>query len=240
MHVRLKPAVSPAPLSIPRYRHHKPSGQAVVPLSGTDLYLGPWQSSQSKVEYERRLGEWLTSGRTLPTLAGGRTVNDLILAYWRHAEQHYRKDGRPTSELPCLRSALGPLRRLYGRQPAAEFGPLALKAVRQRLVDAGLCRKTVNDYVGRIKRCFKWATENELVPSSVFHGLQAAAGLRRGRSDARESERVKPVPEAFINAIRPKVCSQVDALIEFQLLKHRRCLVPGPVRYDDQLSHQDW
>ena len=32
------------------------------------------------------------------------------------------------------------------------------------------------------KRMFKWGVENELVPPSVYHGLQAVAGLKRGRA----------------------------------------------------------
>jgi hypothetical protein len=39
--------------------HHKPSGQAVVTLSGHDHYLGKWQTPESKAEYDRLVGEWL-------------------------------------------------------------------------------------------------------------------------------------------------------------------------------------
>ena len=224
MHVRAKSgSLSP---SIPSYRHHKPSGNAVVTLSGRDFYLGPWQSEKSRFEYERLVGEWLACGRCLPPGSGGITINELILRYWRHCESLYRKNGRPTSELACVRSAMGPLKLLYGTKLAAEFGPLALKVVRQQFIDGGLCRNTVNDYVSRIKRCFKWATENELVPSTVFHGLQAVSGLKRGRSDARETEAVRPVPEAFIEAVLPKLRPQVRALVKVQLLTGCR---PGEV-----------
>jgi len=108
------------------------------------------------------------------------TVNELILAYWRHCERLYRKDDRITSELNCVKCAVSPLKTLYGKRPAAEFGPLALKVVRERHIKSGLSRSTVNRYISRIERCFKWATENELVPSSVLPVLQAVAGLRRG------------------------------------------------------------
>ena len=36
---------------MPKYRRHKPSGQAVVTLSGRDHYLGPWKSKASRAEY---------------------------------------------------------------------------------------------------------------------------------------------------------------------------------------------
>jgi hypothetical protein len=33
--------------------------------------------------------------------------------------------------------AISPLKELYGTTPAADFGPLALKVVRQKMIDAG-------------------------------------------------------------------------------------------------------
>ncbi len=44
---------------LPRYRRHKPSGQAVVTLSGQDYYLGPYGTKASKTEYDRLTAEWL-------------------------------------------------------------------------------------------------------------------------------------------------------------------------------------
>ena len=80
-----------------------------------------------------------------------------ILLFWtRHAEKHYRHaDGTPTGELDNYRDSLRPLRGLYGSVAARVFSPLKLKAVRQSMIDAGLCRTTINHRVGRIVRLFK-------------------------------------------------------------------------------------
>jgi hypothetical protein len=51
-------------VSLPSYRHHKPSGQAVVTFNGKDHYLGPWQSEASKTEHKRWLAEWIAAGKT--------------------------------------------------------------------------------------------------------------------------------------------------------------------------------
>jgi hypothetical protein len=51
----------------------------------------------------------------------------------------------------------------------------------------------------------KWATAEELAPSSIFHALQAVEGLRRGRSGTKEHEPVRPVPDAHVNALKPHV-----------------------------------
>jgi hypothetical protein len=51
---------------VPSYRHHRPSGLAVVTLNGRDRYLGIWNTEASRQEYERLIGEWLANGRRLP------------------------------------------------------------------------------------------------------------------------------------------------------------------------------
>ncbi len=54
---------------------------------------------------------------------------------------------------------------------------------------------------------FGWGVENEIVPPNVLHGLEAVRGLAGGRSEARETEPVKPVPEAFVDALKPKAAA---------------------------------
>jgi hypothetical protein len=58
------------------------------------------------------------------------TVNELILAYVRHADSYYVKNGYRTKEPFNVRFALRPLKTLYEATLASRFGPLALKAVR--------------------------------------------------------------------------------------------------------------
>jgi integrase len=135
-------------------------------------------------------------------------------------------NGKPTTELHGIAPSVRFLRELYGHTLARDFGPLSLKTVRQKLIEAGLCRNEVNKRTGRIVRAFKWAVENELVPPSVHHGLRAVSGLRRGRSAVRESEPVRPVPDSFVEAVRPHVSRQVWAMIELQRLTGMR---PGEV-----------
>jgi len=88
-------------LRLPSYRRHKPTGQAVVTLSGKDYYLGRWNSRASRAECDRLIGEWLAAGRCLPSSRGGTdlTVAELGCAYWNFAKGYYRKDGQPTRSL---------------------------------------------------------------------------------------------------------------------------------------------
>lgn len=215
---------------VPKYRLHKRSGQALVTLNGRDFYLGPYGSEESKAEYDRLIAEWQLAGRQHPESsqpAGGISVDELILAYLEHVESYYRKHGEATSSQQHIRDALRPLHEMYGTTPAAEFGPLALKALRRQQVDEGRwCRTTINKQAGIIKRMFRWGVENELVPPAVHQGLQAVSGLKRGRCGARETEPVKPVPEAHVEAVLKHAPPPVAAMIELQRLTGMR---PGEV-----------
>lgn len=221
------------PIRVPSLRHHRPSGRAVVTLDGRDYYLGRYGSQESKAEYQRFLAEFLSGGLKAGSVAPDLTVNELAARYLQFADGYYLKRGEPTAEPDNIALANRPLRQLYGHTPAAEFGPLRLHAVRQAMIDSDLCRNEVNKRVGKIVRMFKWAVSQELIPSSVFHGLQAVSGLRRGRSGARESPPVKPVPLAFVEAIRPHVSPQVWAMIQLQLLTGARSGEVCPMRTCD-------
>src|SRR4051794_23267847 len=112
----------------PSLRRHKASGQGVVTLSGRDHYCGSWPAEQVKPPpaVERRylqvVGVWNELGRrpltdsdlggssagaatvpggvsTAAPAAGGVTVGELMVRFWRHVEVYYRHpDGRPTRE----------------------------------------------------------------------------------------------------------------------------------------------
>jgi integrase len=225
----------------PTLRRHKPSAQAVVTLNGKDFYLGPWPTDQRKAPpgvrdaYDRLIAEWLANGRRPPRQADDApslSVNDLILSFWRWAEKHYRReDGTPTNEVNDYKLSLRPLRELYGPTPAAEFSPLKLKAIRQRMVEADLCRGVVNQRVGRIVRMFKWGVSEEMVPETVWRSLTAIRGLERGRTEARETEPIRPIADAVVDAVLPFVLPPVAAMIRLQRLTGARpgevCLMRG-------------
>ena len=215
----------PRALTPPAYCHHKGKGLAYVRLNEEFIYLGACGSEESKEEYRRIIAEWMATGCTprQAAEAAGPSVNEVLLGYWRFAEGYYAAGtGDRKGELERIAYAIKPLKELYGTTPAAEFGPLALKAVRQKLIDAKLCRTTINQRIGCIKRIFKWASSEELVPSSVYHGLQSVDGLRRGRSSAREAEPVRPVPDAHVDAMLPFLPPTVAAMVRLHRLTGMR------------------
>src|SRR5262245_10711585 len=77
-------------VSIPSYRHHKASGQAVVSIDGRDLYLGTYRSAASRAEYNRVIAEWLAAGRKLPTDPNTVIVAEIVSQFRQHAKRYYR------------------------------------------------------------------------------------------------------------------------------------------------------
>ena len=219
---------SPNP-RLPKYRKHKASGQAIVTLNGVDFYLGPHGSAASRHEYDRLIAEWLAAGRRVPSAEelGSTTIVEMLARYWPFAETHYRdKNGRPSKELDNIRYAIRPLKRLYGPTLVRDFGPLALKALQQRMMDDGLCRPVINSRIGKIKRVFRWAVSEQLCPPDVLKGLESVAGLQQGRTAAREPDPVEPVSDATIDATVKHLPEVVRDMVRFQRLAGCR---PGEV-----------
>ncbi len=214
----------------PSYRRHS-SGQACVTVRDAggrrrEVLLGHWDSPESKAEYARIIGELAAhQGRHIQqqkdrAATGGLTVNALIVAFWEHAERHY---GRPrmrsaTTELLNLQDALHLLRSMYGRTQACGFGPVALRAIRERMIEASLSRTTVNARINRIRRVFRWGVSVELIPAPVLQALETVPGLQRGRSGAKEPAEIKPVPIERVEATLPHLNRVVAAMVRFQLL----------------------
>ena len=198
--------------------------------------LGAHDTPESRAAYDRLVAEWIAAGRQRPpgqtAAAAGPTVSVIIAAFMRHAATYYRHpDGTEARELDNYRLALRPLRRLYGPTPAAEFGPLKLRALMLELGKLGWCRKHINRQIGRVKQCFKWAAAAELLPGGLYADLAAVDGLRAGRCEARESEAVRPAPQHILDAVLPLLSPIVRAMAELQLLTGMRpaevCLMRG-------------
>jgi len=213
--------------SVPKYRKHRASGQAIVTLNGRDHYLGPHGTRASKREYDRLTGEWLANSRNLPSgQASDLTVGELLLRYWQHAKLYYRKNGEPTQEISALKSALRPVRELYSSHPAQEFGPLALEAVRQRMITRGWSRTGINRAISRVRRVFRWGVSKEMIPPSVSQALTTVDGLRKDRSEARERPPIEPVNHATSEASLEHMSSVVADMVRLQRLTAMR---PGEV-----------
>jgi len=220
---------------IPTYGHHKRTGQARCYVNGKTGYLGKYGSEESRIRFGEIVGK-LIGGQIVDPIARtkvgsttcgqsddpGPSVGELCLVFLRHAETHYVKDGKPTSEVHILRSVISPLNNLCGMLPAKDFGPLALKAVRAKMVELGWCRDTINAAMSRIRRIFKHAIANELIDSAVLDRLKCVAPLLAGRTEAHDNAPRTAVAHDDIETIRKSVSAIVRDLIDVQRLTGTR------------------
>jgi hypothetical protein len=136
--------------TLPKYRHHRASGQAVVTLNGKDVYLGKHGSPESHRRYAELIEKWQRTADSPPTDI---TVGQLTVLYLQWARGHYVKDGKPTSRLHIVRAALRSLNQVCRLLPAGDLTPKRFVAVRDALLESGtLSRTTINDYMGTIRR----------------------------------------------------------------------------------------
>lgn len=216
--------------NVPKYSLHKASGQARVIIDGTHHYLGKFGSPESRNKYAKLIAQQFQGDSGLPESVPGTfpqiTVDELISHYLDHAETYYSFEGKPTKEFTCMVEAVRHLRPLYGDSVAKDFGPKKLTSVRETMVSQRLARTVINNRVNRIKRVFKWAVSIELIPPSVYQAVRTLDGLKFGRSNAKETEPVKPVHDSSIKAVADIVSPQVAAMAWLQRYTGMR---PGEV-----------
>jgi hypothetical protein len=142
-------------------------------------------------------------------------ICDVAARYLLHAETYYRDvRGRKTSSYDGARMAVRALEP-YFDVPATEFGPLRLQSMRALLVEQGRPRVTCNRLVKAVRRLFKWAASQELIPVSVSDALATVDPLRAHRTTAPELPPVKPVPDEVVEATiahLPKIVADMARL----------------------------
>jgi integrase len=199
---------------------HESDGRAIVTINGLVHDLGEAGSDESQVRYQQVVSEYEASGRPayfgLPT--DNLTVLQMIRYYESFARRYYGSGSRNQGEV-----TLDAVRYLamYHNMLAREFGPLQLQAARMRMARAGCCRNYCNDATKRIKRVFRWAVAQRLIPAEVAHGLGAVSGWRKGHCPARESKPVTAVDAKRVDDTLPHLHPVIAAMVLFQ--RHTGC-----------------
>ncbi len=84
------------------------------------------------------------------------------------------------------------------------------------MVDDNLSRRYINDLIDNIKRMYKWAASEQLLPESAYRSLALVEGLRRGRTNARETAPVMPVADAVVEATLEHLPEVVADMVRLQ------------------------
>jgi integrase len=218
-------------LQVPSYRLHRGSGQAFVQHRGKRFYLGVHGTEDSREKYRQFVAELMKSPTITPSIVEAPervdiTVVELAASYREWATGYYRKNGEPTGHLQRVWAATAALAELYGRIPAKDFGPLKYQALQASLIAKGLSRNYINSLMGDIRRAFRWASANELLPVTVYQSLGTVSGLKQGRSEARETAPVLPVDRSVVAATLACLSPIVADMVRLQMLTGMR---PGEV-----------
>jgi len=210
---------------VPKYSLHKGTGQAVVRIKGRAIYLGPHGSPKSNAAYAQVIADFLT-GREIrsprsvmpddPEPRKTITLEQLITRYQKFTPTYYAKHGKPTSEVASINCALNFLPMAIVAMSDCEFTLEDLTATRQRMIDAGLCRYSVNKYILRIKKMFSWAAGVGMIPPGISNDLKALTNLQPGRTTARETEPIRPIDDSIVEQTLPEMTTVVAAMVQLQ------------------------
>lgn len=203
-----------------RQRDKNRADRAYVRIDGKTIWLGAYASPESKERYADLIGSPKPTA-IQPTEVI--TVAMIMAGYLEFAQTYYRRpDGKPGREYELIREVLRFVRKNCSDLPAKDFGPKRLKEIREALIEAGHCRKYINKNVHRIRRMFKWATSEELIPVAIHTALLTVPGLKQGRTKAPDLPPVMPVEDAIVEATLPYLPVVIADMVKLQRLTAMR------------------
>lgn len=197
-----------------------------------DYMLGEYGSPEAARDYADLIRNWKASGYRIefsdptpeqrleaaPKLG---TVAELCIAYAKHLHD---KGGVSDKHIASIKRSTKITRLTCGWMPINEFGPKALKSVRQAMLDIRFGennakrwkRTTVNRRVGYVVGMIEWAVSEERAPVHLPAALKCVKALKAGDYGVEDGDRVKPAPSDHVDAIREHVSSVVWAMIQVQ------------------------
>lgn len=170
------------------------------------------------------------------------TVEACFERFDKHARTYYRRrDGSQTGEADNLRLAMREALTLFGGCKVADFGLTELERAREAMIASGLAISSINDRCHRIRRVFRWAARMKYIEPSQLAELTLLDPLKPGRTKARVTEPVMPVPIEFVRQTQEHLPPTVSAMIELQLLTGMRSgelIIMRPIDIDT--SKRTW
>jgi len=236
-------------MSFPKYRRRADRDWAFVEHHGRRIRLpGSYGSVESRQAYAKFIAAIAREPAQTPLEGPDSTITDLCQRFLDHALLYYQpRPGRPATEYEHFRIIAKVLLFYCPDLEIGDFGPRALKEVRQLMITGRWtcpprpwARTTINRQIGRLKRMLRWGVAEELVPPTVLQACEAVAPLRKGRSEAGESPPIQPVDLAHVRAVLPYVSSVIAAMIRLQMATGMRSqnvcgITPGQVDRSEEV-----
>ncbi|VTS04862.1 tyrosine-type recombinase/integrase [Tuwongella immobilis] len=217
--------------SLPAILRHKDNQLGYINLSGELHYLGYWPPEMARPplsiveKADSLIAEWISLGRRpLSNARGtGRTINEIIVAFFKHGESYYRHaDQTPTGELENFRYGLRDLHEKHGHRGVSEFTIEDLRNLRADLIERRLARTTINANIRRIRTVFRWAASEGLIDAEIPARLAVLQNLKANRSSAKETMGICGVQDEQIEAILPHLTPTLRSMVLVQRLTGMR------------------
>ncbi len=217
------------------------SGQSVVRIGGRDFYLGRHDSPESIARYAVLIGVYQSNGLSLPedfdattldrqaaALLGQLssqaaasvptalpiTVKHVTACYGDHIATKYAEN---VTELKRLEKLCDELDEHDSDIVATDYGPLRLQAQRQCWVASGKARVYCDRLTNSVKRLFKFAVSQELVPSSCWERLRSVESLRCGQTSAHEKDAIGSVDIDIVRKTEKYLSPIIRAMVRVQV-----------------------
>ena len=222
------------PPRIPKYRHQKSRNLAVVRIAGKDIYLGKYNSPESHEKYHRLVEEFCR--RHAQAQITGVTLPALAAVYKAYSQKRYQGGTLNAYHRTIERFAI-----LFPELDSQDLACSHVEAFQMSLVEQNLAVNTINDYLARLKKIFRWAARHKYMPSRNLLFFDMLDRVDNTWPGVRQTDKVKPVTTEQINEILQVVPDTVKALIKFQF--HSACR-PSEARLlrlcDIEMSGEVW
>ena len=224
----------------PRMRHHKRSNQARATIAGKTYWLGRWGSPEAKLKFDRLLatvaGNAARQADPAPSAVAaaaeadapapvGLTVGE-VCNEWLSWLQASRPGVEKTNTWGQGKAACMALMTVQD-MAAANFGPKAFQAVRQVIIDTPVMyrrkdggvtekkrsRRYVNDLANRVCQIWRWAVAQELIPADKLAAIEAVPSLRKGESNAAETQPRRAVAPELVEQVCQLLTDEQAALV---------------------------
>lgn len=143
------------------------------------------------------------------------TVNDLCAKWLAHAAEYYSE----SAEAVTMSCGMRPFRDMFGNRPAESMTHGDMVEYRKSLIASKYARTTVNKYVGYVKRMITWSTDERVTSPQLKAEIMALSPLKPHRSQAKEPEQVRAVPDADVDA----TCKLLPPSLADMVRVHRLC-----------------
>lgn len=188
-------------------------GTLYATYDGQKYYFGK-NRQNAQDAYRRFIAEIVAAGNLKRSKRATITVAELCSAFFvAHP---------PTQPRYNYTRAAQAMLSLYADTDVNEFGPVALKTVREILVKQTLSRKYVNKLVVSIRTIISWGVGEQLVRPEVLVALKCVKPLFIGQSEAVEHEAIVAVAEDVIEATLPHLPPTLADMVRVQCLTGMR------------------